>query len=334
MTKPAESATQTARAGPAEFSVIICAFTLRRWAELSAAVASVERQTLPPRETILVIDGNDELLTRAERQFANATVVANQHGSGLCGGRQTGGERANGSLLAFLDDDAVADPDWLEQLAEAYSDPDVLGAGGHVEPMWVGPQPRWLPAEFNWIVGCTYDGLPEVAGRIRNPIGANMSMRSEVLRRSGGFEPQLSRTNRGRSVAGTCDETEFCIRASRLHPGGYWAYRPLARVRHAVPPDRGTWRYFVMRCRVEGASKAILTGLTGPDDGLRSERLYTRSVLPRAVARELGAAIQGRPVGGLRALTIVSGLIITAAAYANGCARQRWRLARVDADAT
>lgn len=307
-----------------DFSVIICAFTFDRWDTLVRAVASVRDQTLPAREIIVVIDGNDELQRRAEAELEGAIVTANVHGPGLCGGRQTGGEMARGAILAFLDDDAVADPDWLEQLAVAYEDPDVLGAGGLVEPMWLGMTPRWLPAEFNWIVGCTYAGLPQDAGRIRNPIGANMSMRSAVLRRTGSFEPQLSRTNRGKSISGTCDDTEFCIRASRRHPDGYWVFVPRARVLHAVTPERATWRYFVRRCRIEGASKAILTGITGRGDGLRSERSYTRSVLPRAVARELGSALRGHREGVLRAGTIVAGTLLTAAAYAAGCARARW----------
>lgn len=311
-----------------DFSVIICAFTFDRWDTLVRAVASVRDQTLPAREIIVVIDGNEELQRRAAAELEGAIVTANVHGPGLCGGRQTGGEMARGAILAFLDDDAVADPDWLEELAAAYQDPDVLGAGGLVEPMWLGMTPRWLPAEFNWIVGCTYAGLPQEAGRIRNPIGANMSMRSDVLHNTGSFEPQLSRTNRGTSIAGTCDDTEFCIRASRRDPGGYWVYLPRARVLHAVTPERATWRYFVRRCRIEGASKAILTGITGRDDGLRSERAYTRSVLPRAVARELGSALRGHRAGVLRAGTIVAGLLLTAAAYAEGRARARWGAAR------
>jgi len=307
-----------------DFSVIICAFTFDRWGALVQAVGSARDQTLPPREVIVVIDGNDELQQRAEAALDGAIVTANVGASGLCGGRQTGGEMASGTILVYLDDDAIADPDWLEQLAAAYLDPDVLGAGGLVEPMWLGPAPRWLPAEFNWIVGCTYAGLPQHAGRIRNPIGANMSMRADVLARTGGFEPQLGRTNRGKSMSGTCDETEFCIRASRLHPGGYWVFQPGARVRHAVPPERTTWRYFVRRCRLEGASKAVLTGIAGEEDGLRSERAYTRSVLPRAVARELGSVLRGDGLAGLlRAATIVMGLLLTGGAYAEGRVRRR-----------
>jgi hypothetical protein len=98
--------------------------------------------------------------------------------------------------------------------------------------------PSWFPGEFGWVVGCTYAGMHVRDGRIRNPIGANMSVRADVLRRAGGFTSDLGRRKLGFSVSGrariggnaeSCEETEFCIRTARLHPGGYWAYRPGAR---------------------------------------------------------------------------------------------------------
>jgi glycosyltransferase involved in cell wall biosynthesis len=298
-----------------DVSVIICAYTLERWDLLSQAIAAVHAQTHPAREVILVIDGNDELLKRSGAELPGTTVLANRHGDGSTGARRTGTEHARSTVLAFLDDDAIPDPQWLAEMAGAYDDPDVLGVGGFLEPLWLGDPPAWLAPEFYWIVGCTYAGMPVDSGRIRNPISANMSVRADVVARAGGMDPRLSRTHRGATVSGTAEETEFCIRAARLYPGGYWAYRPAARVRHAVPPERTTWRYFVGRCRLEAAAKAVLTEIAGRDDGLASERAYVRSVLPRAVVRELTAAVRGDRAGFPRAATIVAGLSITAFWY-------------------
>ncbi len=315
-----------ARLPPAlDVAVIICAYTLERWEILTRAMASVSAQTHPPRELILVIDGNAELQRRCEETFADAVVLANRHPGGLSGGRRTGAEVAGSPILAFLDDDALADPVWLEEMLVAYEDPAALGAGGRVDPLWEHGEPRWLPPELLWVVGCTYAGMPVLGDRIRNPIGANMSMRAEVLRRTGDFAPALGRSDTAGRVSGTADETEFSIRAARVHPGGYWAYRPRARVRHAVPASRTSWAYFVRRCRLEGTAKAILTGLTGAGEGLASERAYVRSVLPRAVVRELGAAVRGRREGILRAGTIVAAVAVTAFAYLAEQARQRLR---------
>lgn len=298
-----------------EASVVICAYTFDRWNELQAAVASARTQTRPAREVIVVIDGNDELLERARREITGALVVPNTNAPGLSGGRVTGAELATAPVIAFLDDDAIAEPCWLEELLAAYEDPEVLGAGGRVDPLWRNERPRWFPDEFNWVVGCTYRGMQAADGRIRNPIGANMSVRADVLRSAGGFAAELGRLEVGGAVSGTADETEFCIRTARMHPGGYWAYRPAARVQHVVSRQRGTWAYFVHRCRLEGTAKAALTRLTGASAGLAAERRYTRSVLPRAFARELRAALGGQPGAAGRAGAIVAGLAITGWAY-------------------
>ena len=296
-------------------SVVVCAYTLERWDNLVDVVESVHAQTRPAIETIVVIDGNDELARRAHETFSDTVVLVNAYQPGLSGGRRTGSDRARGDVVAFIDDDAIADADWLEQLSGAYRDPNVLGVGGVIEPLWEQPPPPWFPAEFNWVVGCTYAGMPVQRDRIRNPIGANMSVRAEVLARTGAFDPRLGRVPGRKAVSGAAEETEFCVRASQLHPGHYWIYEPRARVRHHVPPQRATWRYFVRRCVVEGTSKALLTHVTGADDGLRTERRYVRSVLPRAVLRDLSAGIRGRWNGLARAAAILVGLAITTGAY-------------------
>lgn len=296
-------------------SVVICAYSLERREDLRRAVASVRRQTLAALETIVVIDGNDELLALANAKLEGVTVLANVHRRGLSGGRQTGAEHASGEILAFLDDDAVADEQWLAELAPAYGDPDVLGVGGLVAPIWREQAPRWLAPEFYWVIGCSYEGMPVSDGRIRNPIGANMSMRRAVMDATGPFEPKLGRVEQGRPVYGTAEETEYCIRAAQRHPGGYWAYRPRSVVRHVVTPQRATWGYFVLRCRVEGRAKGILSELAGADAGLSAERSYVRSALPRALARELRCVTRGHPGRLACAAAIVVGFAITAAEY-------------------
>jgi glycosyltransferase involved in cell wall biosynthesis len=302
-------------------SVIICGHTMERWANLCAAVESVRVQTTPPLETLVVIDGNDELERRAGREFASSVgVERNSHGAGLSGARQTGADRASGSILAFLDDDAVAAVDWLEQLADAYADPLVLGAGGLIEAAWEEPPPSWFPPEFNWVIGCSYTGMPSTRARVRNPIGANMSVRAKVLADCGGFDARFGRVPGRGALTGSAEETEFAIRAAREHPGHYWIYEPRARVSHTVGPDRGTWRYFVRRCVVEGTAKAALSAVAGGDDSLRSERAYVRSVLPRAVLRECGRGLRGHRDGFARASAVIVGLAVTGGAYL----RARW----------
>jgi glucosyl-dolichyl phosphate glucuronosyltransferase len=129
---------------------------------------------------------------------------------------------------------------------------------------------------------------PQNDDRVRNLIGVNMWVSAEVLRRAGGFASKLGRREAGGaiigSVAESCEETEFCIGAARLHPGGMWIHCEKARVLHVGTRQRTTWRYFVRRYRMKGTAKAVLTGLTGTRDGLGSERRYTRTWSSRSWA--------------------------------------------------
>jgi glucosyl-dolichyl phosphate glucuronosyltransferase len=306
--------------GVLDFSIVICAYTLDRWDELVASVASAQRQTLPARDVVLVVDTNEQLLERASAAFPGVIVLANEGMPGLSGARNTGAAAARGAIIAFLDDDAVAADDWLEQLLPGYRDPTVLGVGGFIEPKWpAGGRPRWFPSEFNWVVGCTYTGVPEATTVVRNLIGANMSIRAQVIEATGGFAGDLGRHDAGRTYPKTTvDDTEFCIRASRVHPSGTWLYRPAAKVTHLVSAQRATWRFFVGRCRVEGDSKAHLVELAGSRSGLASERRYVVLTLPLGVARGIGEALRGRLDGAGRAGAIIVGFALTAVSYLHG----------------
>lgn len=299
-------------------SVVICAYTEARWHDLVAAVESVTRQTTPPLEVIVVVDHNPALLKRVHAALPNTLALANHEATGLSGARNSGVASARGDVIAFLDDDAVAAPDWLEQLGSAYLDGRVLGVGGEIEPVWDTGRPRWFPLEFGWVVGCTFRGLPERTGVVRNPIGANMSFRRELFETVGGFRSGFGRV--GTRPAG-CEETEWCIRAQRGRANAVMLYEPRARVAHRVTADRARWGYFVSRCYAEGASKALVADVAGRRDALASERGYVVRTLPRGVARGIVDSGRGDPAGLARAGAIVAGLTVTATGYLVGRAR-------------
>ncbi|WP_249010800.1 glycosyltransferase family 2 protein [Conexibacter sp. DBS9H8] len=304
-------------------AIVICAHTMERWDVLCAAVHACRTQTHPPDELILVVDRNEELRARAEAELAVDAAIANQHPTGgASGGRMTGTELATASIIVFLDDDAVPEPSWLEALLEPFADPDVVGVGGEVIPMWTTPPPRFLAPEFYWVIGCTWAGMGVTNGRIRNPIAANMAVRRDLLVAAGGFPSELGRSGSGTAVSGTAEETEVAIRVAASRPGGFWAFSEGARVHHQVPPGRTTWRYFRDRCVLEGRAKAVVVKLAGPA-GLSSETAYTTRVLPRAVLANLVAAFAGDGDGAPRAAGIVAGFLFTAVAYLGAAVRIR-----------
>ncbi|HEX3042926.1 MAG TPA: glycosyltransferase [Solirubrobacterales bacterium] len=308
-------------------SVVICAFTEERLEVMTESLDSLRRQSHPAQEVILVIDHAPELLAEARRRWPEVTVVPNREKQGLSGARNSGVAEAGGEVVAFLDDDAIAADDWLERLAAAYADPQVLGAGGTVRPRWVEGKPGWFPPEFDWVVGCTHSGMPRQLEPVRNLVGANMSFRRRPLLDVGGFSHELGRVG---TLPVGCEETDLSIRVHQRWPEAEILYDPAAAVEHVVPPARGKVRYFVDRCRAEGRSKAVLSGMVGTEDGLSSERSYVRRTLPLGVLRDLGALFKGDFSGPSRAAMIFVGLAATSVDYL----RVRTGLAKPDETAS
>ena len=280
-----------------------------RWDVIVAGMDALAHQTVPPLETILVVDHHDGLLARARDEFPDVRVLDNLRTGGASGARNTGIAQAKGSIIAFVDDDATPEPDWIEQLLAAYDDEHVMAVGGVATPVWPSRRPDHLPPELDWIVGCTYQGQPTVRTDVRNLWGCNMSVRSEVFQRVGNFDEQVGRI--GLIPLGT-EETELCIRIAQQIPGARVVFEPRARVHHQVTEARTTWAYLRSRSHAEGVSKAAMVAVVGTSDGTSEERSYVRSVLPRGVLRELGRGLRGDVAGFRGAAGIVTCLATTA----------------------
>jgi glycosyltransferase involved in cell wall biosynthesis len=306
-------------------SVIICAYTEERWFEVLAAVESIQQQSLPAREIILVIDHNPSMYERIRTQVSGVIVIENHRPKGASGARNSGLTLAQGELIAFLDDDAIAEPDWLERLSNGCRNPKVLGTGGVVEPLWVGKIPAWFPREFYWVVGCSYQEPFHVITEVRNPYGGCTCIWREVFDVVGGFTEGIGRV--GKHPLGG-EETELCIRAAQHWPEKVFLCDPQARIHHHVSMARATWRYFLARCYFEGQSKAQISKLRGTKAGLASERFYVFHTLPGGVARGLADGIfKLDPAGFLRAEAIIGGLITTTVGYLMG--RICWHQSRI-----
>jgi glucosyl-dolichyl phosphate glucuronosyltransferase len=306
-------------------TVVVCVYTEERWDDIVAAVASVAAQDVAAAETLVIVDHNPALLSRALQELGprGVRVLSNAQKQGLSGARNTAIAEASGDVVVFLDDDAAARPGWLAALLAPYSDPTVAAVGGVAHPRWPVNRPRVLPSaapydpnatgELDWIVGCTYTGQPLRQSDVRNLMGCNMSFRREVFARVGGFAEDIGRI--GKNPLG-CEETELCIRARQAYQRAgekiRIVFEPAAVVDHRVSADRVEWAYLRRRSWSEGLSKAAVSRLVGSDDALSTERSYVARVLPTAVLRELK---EGRVSS---AAAVVTALACTTAGYVRG----------------
>jgi len=301
-------------------SVVVCTYTDDRWAQLCATIRSLTAQTAPPAQIVVVVDHNEGLAARARAALPDVDVVENTGPRGLSGARNTGIDASSGGIVAFIDDDAVADQRWIERLCAPFDSTTVVGSGGVAFPDWARVRPPWFPAEFDWVVGCTYRGMPTSTARIRNPIGCNMAFRRVVFETVGGFRSDLGRIG---AVPVGAEETELSVRIADQLPLSRIVHVPDAVVHHAVPEARSTIHYFLRRCYGEGISKAALGRIAGRTDTLGTEWSYVARTLPSGVMIGIGHALLRRdPWGVARAGAIVLGLALGAAGFMVGNLRR------------
>jgi len=296
-------------------TIVVACYTDRRWGRLVRAVNSAHGQTLRPAEIVVVVDHNDALRARIARTWPDVTVLTNTSTRGASGARNTGALHASTELVAFLDDDARARPNWLARLVTPFANPRVVGTGGAVEPDWDARRPVWFPPEFDWVVGASYRGLPERTSVVRNVWAESMAVRRDVFARCGGFRVGFGKLGQHSRP----EDTDLCIRMAHE---GIWVYEPGAVVTHHVPAERSTFGFFVRRSYAEGRGKAELEALLPASTALHSEREYLRRVVPAAALDGVRGAF--RP-GGLRRAAR-SGAVLTGVAAA-GVGFVRGRLA-------
>lgn len=309
--------------GPGEpsvtVSVVICAYTGDRWQLLLEAVRSVEEQTHRPLEIVLSIDHNADLYRRCLAHWSSRRptdiplrVIQNRYDGRLGSARNTAAEVVSGDVIAFLDDDAAASPDWLERLTEGYEDPSVMAIGGRPVPDFAADRPEWFPDDFHWVFGCAYTGLPERREPIRHLIGANMSVRRAALVAIGGFHSDNH------------DDMDLSHRIAHGYGGSALLYDPSAVVRHHVPISRTTWSYFWRRCYLVNRGKIRAFNGMGESANLSAEvEFVCRSMVRNG--QGIPKALRSRDLNPvLRFVATLCGILLAALGNADG--RARWAL--------
>ena len=271
-------------------SVVISTYSESRLKCVLDCIGSLNRQSVLPNEIILVVDPRPELADFYRSRLPDHVKVLMSSGFGLSNARNAGVKNSTGDIIAFIDDDARADQHWIRNLIRSYDDPSVLGVGGYAHPIWDGGSPTWFPEELNWIVGCSYKGLPEHKAIVRNPIGCNMSFRRSVFDTVGFFRTDVGRFG-STLLAG--EEPELSMRILSKFPASRIIYDPEAVVYHKVPKGRRKLAYFIRRSFYQGISIALFK----PRDpafkkGLSTENEYLRYLVEVAIPSRIKHAYQ------------------------------------------
>jgi GT2 family glycosyltransferase len=276
-------------------TVITCTYHTDNFQNLLDVVASLLNQTYRKLEIIVVIDGNDELYQRVAATYPNEPnirVVASTDSVGVSGARDLGLRAARGEILAFIDDDAVADKEWIEGLVNTYKKHNALAVGGKVLPIWLSGKPDYLPEELYWLVGLTYEGYDKGgATEVRNALGCNMSFKKEVFERVGGFSQGFGFAMKGTSyVQG--EEPELALRMEALM-GKRVIYNPELIVYHKVQERKTRPGVLFRRAFYQGYSKALIKRVSPSSKSLETERSYLSDLLLKFIPRRVTALFSG-----------------------------------------
>jgi len=230
-----------------DITVILC--TYNRCENLAKALASVAVQEISPgvRWEVLVVDNNsrDETPTVVRKfagEYPGRFGYLFEPRPGKSFALNSGIQEARGNILAFLDDDVIVEPSWLENLTVNMRSGEWAGAGGRIIPGWDSPPPKWLPCFDKQALGplVAFEPSSEAGPLLEPPFGTNMAFRKVVFEQYGGFRTDLG-PRPGSEIRS--EDTEFGARL--LAAGERLRYEPTAVVYHAVPQNRIRKAYFL-----------------------------------------------------------------------------------------
>jgi glycosyltransferase involved in cell wall biosynthesis len=246
-----------------QISAIVC--THNREEYLGAAIDSLLHQDFYNYEVIVVDNASsDRTRQLVEERLANPRLnYVYEESIGSSFARNAGANEARAPILAYLDDDAIASPQWLKTLYNAYQSHEQLAiAGGKVTLLWPDgvESPPWLSSELaahlgaynlgDSIVYITYPGL--------TPRGLNYSIRKSFLEEVGGFNVKLGRVGRN-----LLSNEELHMTELALWKGYLVAYLPEAVVSHNISPERLKRHWFLQQSWWKGISEYQREQLTG-----------------------------------------------------------------------
>ena len=242
-----------------DVTVAVC--THRQYGGLERTVASLLEQVYSRNGyRLLVVDNApaaEDDCARALSPYKNTAKrleIVIERRLGVSQARNRALKECNTEILAFIDADCVADPDWLEHLVACFhaSRTPIGAVGGMIVPVWAAPPPQWLTGHLESYLSLLDLG-PESIENPRRLVGCNIAYSTRALRQVGGFRPYLGRV-------GTCllSNEEVAVFRGFRRRGINLIYEPGAVVKHAVPVERMSREWFRKRVFWQAVSDVLL----------------------------------------------------------------------------
>jgi len=241
-------------------SAIIC--THNRPEYLDKAIISLLEQDLPKNKyEILVVDncsdGSTKKIVTKYSSFENIRYLFESN-LGLSYARNTGYRNAYGVYIAYLDDDAIASPDWLGRILEAFESviPKPGCVGGKTRPIWETARPSWLADSLLHGLGVIdWSDTPHFLDNLDKEwlVGANFAFPAEILEAIGGFDNHLDRV--GKSLLSSGD---VFLEKQIMKRGYSCYYHPKISVSHHIMKSRVSQSWFKKRYYWQGVSDAVM----------------------------------------------------------------------------
>ncbi|MEN6626556.1 MAG: glycosyltransferase family 9 protein [Candidatus Sumerlaeia bacterium] len=239
-------------------SVII--LTCNRLGRLLSCLEKLLPQLDPADEVVLIDTGSTDGTVNYFQTWSHPQLrfeMWRGHGS-WAEIRNFGVSKAQGGLIAFLDDDCIPEADWVARGRDGLEKFDAVG--GLVQPHGIDEWPCWWHPDMGWMVGLSVPGqLGPEAGRYHYPFTANLWARAAACRalpfqEIGG---RLGGAESGRYLTGREDAQWW----HALRVGGFaTGFDPKMLVHHAIEPSRLDLRYLRQRAGLDGQAWALRSG--------------------------------------------------------------------------
>lgn len=289
-------------------SVIVSAYSSDRYHDLTDLLNGLDEQTCSSFETVIVIDKNKELFDKINQYIKikgikNTVQIFNHENRGLSHSRNIGIQNSKGSVVAFIDDDAVPSPNWVKSIIETFKEDEIGAVTGEVIPLWEFKEMSWFPKELFWMISCSFENISSPKMEVASGFGVNMAFKKKLILDLGMFNTDLGIN--GKKWQGGEDSDMF-LRIREF--GKKVVFNSETKVFHKVYAHRIYLKNILKRAFNGGLSIVFMKNMRAYD--LTIENAYLKRLLLEFYPSQLNKLIFSPSTIPLKRMTIVSAVVI------------------------